>query len=237
MKIEKELDGARIIIMQDENDENELKLVVLDESIFNVKVTINGPTFRDLNNQKLEFKTAARPGRRYLYLHYLLTLFRHKRFNVEEWEWGKNKAKITNLYNLGETPGLWVRRSIIKALAFEVGDAEKLEDVIDSEVGLVDLPHAVSEEKEQRMVVSMTYNLEADTDERGEGGRGKSFGAPRGEGKTGGRWQKGRSSYQKVLASMKSVSFISKYTPTSRSKHHFSIMKVFVSLGWGITCR
>lgn len=168
-KIEKELDAARIIIMQDENDENELKLVVLDESIFNVKVTINGPTFRDLNNQNLEFKTAARPGRRDLYLYYLLTLFRRKRFNVEGWEWGKDKAKITNLYNLGETPGLWVWQSIIKALAFEVGDAEKLEDVIDSEVGLVDFPHAVSEEKEQRMAVSMTYNLEADTDERDEG--------------------------------------------------------------------
>lgn len=163
-EIERALDAAQIIIVPDENDENELKLVVLDESILDVLVTNKGPTFRDLNNQKLEFKTAARPSRRNLHLHYVLSLIRHKRFNVEGWE--NDKTKITNPAVWG-TPGRWVRRSIIKALAFEIGDAEKLEEVIDSEEGLFDFPDKLSEEKEQRMAVSMRYNLEADTDEWG----------------------------------------------------------------------
>lgn len=161
-KVEQALDAARIIIVQDEKDTNELKLIVLDDTILNVKVTLQGPTFRDLNNQRLKFQTAARPGRRFLYLHYILTLFRRKRFNVDGWE--VDKDKIVNSYVWG-TPGPWLRRSIIKALAFEVGDAEKLEDVIDNEDALTDFPNEVSQEIESNMVVGMTYSLENSIEE------------------------------------------------------------------------
>ena len=155
-KVQKALDAARIVIVQDETDTDELKLIVLDDTLLNTKVTFNGPTFGDLNNQSLEFKTAARPGRRFLYLHYLVTLFRRKRFNVDGW--AEDKRKLKNAYLWG-TPGPWLRRSIIKALAFEVGDAERLEDVIENENALTEFPDQLSKEREANMVVGMTYNL------------------------------------------------------------------------------
>lgn len=156
--VEKALDAARIIIVQDEDDVSELKLIVLDETLLNKKMFEDGPRFRDVNHQRLEFRTTARPGRRFLYLHYLLTLFRRKRFNVDGWE--DDQKKITNTYLWG-TPGPWLRRSIIKALAFEVGDAEKLEDVIGNQDAFTEFPNELSEEKESNMVVGMTYNLES----------------------------------------------------------------------------
>ena len=163
--VEKALDAARLIIVQDEIDQNELKMVVLDDGILDQKIVSKGPTFRDLNNQRLVFKTAARPGRRFLYLHYLLTLFRRRRFNVERWQ--NDKSKIVNSYVWG-TPGPWLRRSIIKALAFEVGDAERLEDVIENEDALTEFPNELSREKEMNMAVGMTYNLEGGMEEEEE---------------------------------------------------------------------
>lgn len=160
-KVEKALDAARIIIVPDENDVNELKLIVLDETLLNKLIVLDGPKFRDLNHQRLEFKTAARPARRFLYLHYLLTLFRRKRLSVDGWV--DDQKKFTNTYLWG-TPGPWLQRSIIKALAFEVGDTEKLEDVIDNQNALTEFPNELSEEKESNMVVGMSYNLENSTE-------------------------------------------------------------------------
>ena len=145
-EMEKAFDAARIVIVEDE-DSKELKLVVLDESLMGHRVGAGStPRFRDFHNQRLEFVTDARPGRRHLYLHYLLTLFRRKRFNVEGWE--SDSAKVTSGYIWG-SPGPWLRRSIIQALAFEIGDVERLDKEID------DFPNQVSHEQEKGMAVQM----------------------------------------------------------------------------------
>lgn len=92
MRVEKALDAAQIVIVEDETPHH-LKLVVLNESIMNRFADPAGKKrFRDLHNQRLEYLTDARPRKRHLYLHYLLTLFRRKRYNVEGWEKDTSKA-------------------------------------------------------------------------------------------------------------------------------------------------
>lgn len=156
-KIEKALNAARIIIVPDEDDLNELKLVILDETLLDQKVDVGGPTYRDLNNRRLNFQTKARPGQRFLYLHCILALFRRRRFHVVGWE--NDKTKVTTSYTWG-TPGPWIRRSIIKALAFEVGDAERVEDLISDKNCLTDFPGELSKEKEADMAVKIRQEFQ-----------------------------------------------------------------------------
>lgn len=160
-KVEKALDAARLVIVEDGNS-GELKLVVLDESLMDYRAnTGSSIRFRDIHNQRLEFATDARPGRRHLYLHYLLTLFRRKRFNVEGWE--TDAAKATSGYMWG-SPGPWLRRSIIQALAFEIGDVEKLDESVS--VGLADFPNQVSNEREKGMAVQIRQAIVESEEER-----------------------------------------------------------------------
>lgn len=147
---------AVIVIVQDPNDLSALKIVVLDESLLKTELT-STKTFRDINNTRLEFKADARPRRKYLYLHYILTLCRRKRFNVEGWE--QDFKKATNGFIWG-TPGPWLRRNIIKALAFEVGDAENLEDIFPGEAGLMDFDNQLSREKERDIAVRVRQGIE-----------------------------------------------------------------------------
>jgi hypothetical protein len=39
-----------------------------------------------MSRKQLQFQTAARPGKRYFYMHALLTVFRRRRYNVPGWE-------------------------------------------------------------------------------------------------------------------------------------------------------
>lgn len=169
-KVEKALDAARIVIVEDENPD-ELKLVVLDENLMDYKINAEKPLrFLDVHNQRLEFVTDARPGRRHLYLHYLLTLFRRKRFNVEGWE--TDTTKVVSGYIWG-SPGPWLRRSIIQALAFEIGDVEKLDERID--VGLTDFPNQISNARERGMAVQMRQAFEDSDEERELVGYGRAL--------------------------------------------------------------
>lgn len=160
-KVEKAFDAARIVVVEDE-DSNELKIMVLDESLMDYRTSgLGSPRFRDVHNQRLEFITDARPGRPHLYLHYLLTLFRRKRFNMEGWE--SDSAKIKSGYPWG-SPRPWLRRSIIQALAFEIGDVEKLDEEI--EAGLADFPNQISHDREKGIAVQIRQAIVDSEEER-----------------------------------------------------------------------
>lgn len=161
--LEAAFDDARIVIVPD--GATEFKVIVLDETILNNQLGFGGVWYRDLHNKRLEFKTEARPGRRYLYFMCLLSLFRRRRYNVKGWQ--KDHATVLTGAIWG-TPGKWLRRSILQLLAMEMGDAESLEDVAGKDNGAADFAGQASEEKERRIVVQIQQNVEvrqADNDE------------------------------------------------------------------------
>lgn len=161
-KIEKAMNAAQVIIVPDDEDPSELKLVVLDDSILDHILPHGRATFRDLNQRRLVFQTKTRPARRSLYLHHVLTLFRRKRFDVEGWENDHKKVKSSFLW---ASPGKWIRRSIIKAIAFELGDVERVEDITGEDNGLADFPNEVSSEKEANIAIGIRHALEVSEDE------------------------------------------------------------------------
>ena len=187
-RIAEALNAAKIVIVSDKTDANklELKLLVLDEKILDVLITYQKPTFRDVNNQRLKFKTTARPSQRFLYLHYLLALFRvhceqfKDTIDDDGWEVSKGSNRSAH-FDLRRTPGSdagsepvrWLRRSIIKTLAFELGEIENLEDFlrgigtgIDHQDPFSEFPNEVSREKEASMAVEMAYCLSARDEDR-----------------------------------------------------------------------
>lgn len=167
VSVEKALNAAQLVIVEDDTS-HDLKLVVLDENLLDGYVNEAGTkNFRDVHNQRLEFITDARPGRPHLYLHYLLALFRRKRYNVKGWE--KDTSKATSGYIWG-SPGPWLRRSIMQALAFEIGDVEKL-----NTEGLADFPDKISDEREKGMAVQIRQALVESEEERREQETGYQF--------------------------------------------------------------
>jgi hypothetical protein len=103
--------ASQIVIIA---DQNEFKLVVLEKSILDKRVS---PTlcWRDLDNVRLEFLTDARPEPRFLFFHYRTTLLRRRnRLDSEEWKHARDKAVWNN-------SGRWLRESMMIALASEIG--------------------------------------------------------------------------------------------------------------------
>ncbi|KAJ9641486.1 hypothetical protein H2199_005456 [Coniosporium tulheliwenetii] len=163
-EVEKAFDAARFVIIPDPDaeGEDEYKVVILDESLLDMPLGIANVDFgwRELNNRRLQFKTTARPGRRYLYVRCLLSLFSGKRFDVKGWE--ADFAKVGGGTIWG-TPGKWVRGSIIKALAYEIGDVNNLEEITKEEIGS-EFPDQVSPLKEKRMAVAIRQAVEEGSD-------------------------------------------------------------------------
>ncbi|KAJ9665541.1 hypothetical protein H2201_004423 [Coniosporium apollinis] len=119
-EIEKQFDQGNIVIVPDGANKGELKAVVLDETILSwdrpEPSVLGYVCFCDIHDRRLEFKTDARPDRRYLYLHCLLSVFRRRRLNAKGWEKDYQKVATEKVWG---SPGKWVRRSIVRALAHE----------------------------------------------------------------------------------------------------------------------
>ncbi|KAI9716909.1 MAG: hypothetical protein M1812_005058 [Candelaria pacifica] len=85
------------------------------------KVGGSGPTYNSLDGSELEFKNDRRPGKRYLYYHYISTILRYVRY--EKPDWAQYRVEIPS-GKLWATPGPYIRRSILKKLANAIGDTE-----------------------------------------------------------------------------------------------------------------
>ena len=101
------------------------RLRVLDQTVLDQTVPRKlgakdpGPspiTYRDLDGKLLEFRSATRPAARYLYFHYVVALLRARRHN----RCGQLQRQTTKF--AWATPGRYMLRSMMLALAESVGD-------------------------------------------------------------------------------------------------------------------
>ena len=119
---EQAMDKAQIsIVPVNEKDpvSSELMVVVFDRELLKRE---SSPLFdfdwNSLDGLVLEFKNENRPGLRYLYFNYLLTLLRRRRYQCRGWPSDLNRYK--NQYMWG-SPGKWLRESSLRAIARSVG--------------------------------------------------------------------------------------------------------------------
>jgi hypothetical protein len=153
---EKIFDDGRMVIIPDPTDDNEFISIILSQDLLKdsrLRLTINAP-YSIIHRRRLQFQTAARPGKRYLYVHALLSLFRRRRYNVPGWE--KDREQVFN-GQIWATPKKWARRSMMEAMAMEIGDS--WED-IEAVGGLGEFPDAKSPEEEKRVATVVRYMWE-----------------------------------------------------------------------------
>lgn len=93
-----------ILVPVSDREPLELKLVLLDERLRNTKAGYSGKTWAGIDGTVLEFKGENRPGRRYLYYHFVVSICRASRF--EESRMGRKAAdfahrqSVRNLWTL-----------------------------------------------------------------------------------------------------------------------------------------
>ncbi|OAP54188.1 hypothetical protein AYL99_11723 [Fonsecaea erecta] len=154
--LEKIFDDGRMVIMPDPTDDNEFISIILCQDLKKVHCWAIDAPYGALHRRRLEFRTPARPGKGFLYVHALLTLFRRRRYNVPGWE--KDRAEVFH-GQIWATPKKWARKSMIEVLALEVGDS--WEGIKEVEAGLGNFPNAAPPEEEKRMAQWIKYALEA----------------------------------------------------------------------------
>jgi HNH endonuclease len=153
--LEKIFDDGRMVIIPDPTDDNELVSVILSQDLLKDSRTCSatGTPYSTLHMKRLQFQTAARPGKRYLYMHTLLSLFRRRRYDVPGWE--RDREQVFN-GQIWATPEKWARKSMVKALAVEIGDSW---GDIEAVGGLGEFADAKSLEEEKRVATVMRYAL------------------------------------------------------------------------------
>jgi hypothetical protein len=157
--VEEALDNAQLVIIPRLDNNDILRVVLLDQTIANniiYQAERRVVCFKDLGD--LEFKTPARPGRCNLYFNTLLAIFRRKRHGVPGYELDFDKLSMPD-NAVWATPGKWMRRSILQTLAAEIGDIYTT-DVMKNIIGVGDMAHQESPEQESRRVATIRYDLE-----------------------------------------------------------------------------
>ncbi|KAI9764138.1 MAG: hypothetical protein M1840_008698 [Geoglossum simile] len=82
----------------------------------------------DLDGTELEFKNENRPAHRFRYYHFVSTLLRYVRY--EKPGWAEKRVNLPT-GKIWATPGPYLRKSMLKALANVIGDCEPSEGVFD----------------------------------------------------------------------------------------------------------
>jgi len=77
-------------------------------------------TYGELDGIELEFKNNNRPAHRFLYYHFVSTLLRYMRYEKPGWA----VRVILPTGKIWATPGPYLRKSMLKALANAIGDCE-----------------------------------------------------------------------------------------------------------------
>jgi hypothetical protein len=154
--LEKIFDDGRMVIIPDPTDDNEFISIILSQDLLKDSrswLAINAP-YSTIHKRRLQFQTAARPGKHYLYMHALLSLFRRRRYDVSGWE--KDREQVFN-GQIWPTREKWARRSMVEALALEFGDSW---ENIEATGGFGEFPDAKSPEEEKRVATVVRYTLE-----------------------------------------------------------------------------
>ncbi|TKA81767.1 hypothetical protein B0A49_00639 [Cryomyces minteri] len=156
-------DEGHFVIVPDGTSEDgvdEFKVVVLDEELYNEEYPIApGVTFRGIHNHRLEWGSTARPAKRYLYFHFLLSIFRRRKYAVTDWGQDRIELSPTQVW---ATPGSWIRRSMLRPLAYEIGDwdcSELSESDLESELGTFDDGRSLPADEEARMATCIRNAL------------------------------------------------------------------------------
>ena len=170
--IERAFDNGNLVLLPVDANERPLrrwKVQVTNDSAWNRKI-FSPMTLGDLNGRELAFKNDARPGARFLYYHFVMTLLRNKTNRQPGWE--KYCVQLPTGRPFA-TMGRYMRHSMLLALAKSAGDlspeAEEEVRLLNGGGGLTFQEPQKLAEVEENEVARRTMQVHDSEDEQEEG--------------------------------------------------------------------
>ena len=137
---------------------------VLDDDIVSEK---DGRKYRDLDNQKLQFRSTIRPAAKYLYFHYCLQVLRRA------WRVGGGPHSLKGLKDenhrlVWATPGRYIRKQMLRAFVEVLG--HDYQDLIKGgSCGRGDPSTLIEVATSQIIQTREDQDTDGETDDEGEG--------------------------------------------------------------------
>jgi hypothetical protein len=155
-EVEKIFTKGEMVILPDPSDPNEFISVILSEYLLeDTGSPRNKPPMSTIHNARLQFQTSARPEKRYIYMRAMLSLFKRRRSGMAGWEKDHEKVFGSGIWAL--PPDRWARRSMVEALASEVGGSWPMTEA--SRKGLGEFPGEKSPEEETSVAKRVRWAL------------------------------------------------------------------------------
>ncbi|WEW59460.1 hypothetical protein PRK78_004934 [Emydomyces testavorans] len=161
--IEEGLDSGKIVIVPAaQGDKTRWKCVLIDQDSRNRTFGshknwgLADRAIKHIDGKELEFRSDGRPAARYLYFRYAMTCLYHIQRKHEDW-----LQKIESVGAIWATPGPYLRQSMLKLLAQNIGDIY-LPEVFYKNTTFVDSSDrpAVSQAEEELLAKSLEFRAE-----------------------------------------------------------------------------
>ncbi|KAI9774728.1 MAG: hypothetical protein M1839_001648 [Geoglossum umbratile] len=123
-------DFVLVPIPTDSGQPSRWRFILMNEKLRSYKIDVLSryKKIGDLDGTELEFKNENRPAHRFLYYHFVSTLLRYVRY--EKPGWAEKRVNLPT-GKIWATPGPYLRKSMLQALASVIGDCEPSEEVFD----------------------------------------------------------------------------------------------------------
>lgn len=92
--VESRFDNARFVVVPENENSNEFKVVVLDETLLVHEaeaLRAHAPSWSNINNQRIDWNGHLKPDAQMLYAHFCISLLRRRRHHVIAWERDREK--------------------------------------------------------------------------------------------------------------------------------------------------
>ncbi|MCJ1336131.1 hypothetical protein MMC09_001407 [Bachmanniomyces sp. S44760] len=133
-----------------------LRFIVLKKDLLEHPIDEGNSTFAQLHGTELEFKNDNRPALHYLYIHYVISILRARKWTSLE----EIKQRLQTDGAIWATSGPYFRRSMLRKLGRAIGDCEVEEGMVQGIGG------SVSEAREEVIAADLAERFEV-LDDRG----------------------------------------------------------------------
>jgi HNH endonuclease len=160
--LEKRFDAGDVVIVPiptENGAPQRLRLLLLNPALGHHRYVETGKFYSELDGTELEFKGNWRPGLRYLYWHYVMSILRAAKWETAGWDDLKKRFPDGPIW---ATPGPYLRKSIVQQLGMAIGDYEVKEEFTD---GVCDGAGQKSPIDEKAIAADVAERLEISSDD------------------------------------------------------------------------
>ncbi|KAF7506279.1 hypothetical protein GJ744_012087 [Endocarpon pusillum] len=166
VNVERSFDNGSFVLVPADPKESPIKRWKIQMTKLSAKhKDLGKKTLAERDGDELVFKNDNRPAARYLYFHFVITLLRNKRDRQPGWEKYYTELRTVEIF---ATPGPYIRKSMLSALARNIGGLNTEEEMLIGEEQTFEEEDRLDEVEEQEIGRRVLMAYGNDDDEDGE---------------------------------------------------------------------